>query len=317
VILVTGATGFVGNAVVQRLLADDASRRVIVALRRDKQQWPERVLPRVTGDLEPSTDWSLALEGVSAVVHCAARVHVMADTAANPLLEFRRVNVQGTLNLARQAAAAGARRFVFISSVKVNGEATQPGHPFTADDAPGPLDAYGVSKMEAERGLREIADQTGMEVVIIRPPLVYGPGVKANFAAMMRWLQRGVPLPLGAIHNQRSLVALDNLVDLILTCLTHPAAANQTFLVSDGEDVSTTELLRRMGLALGCPARLIPVPASWLKLAATLVGKQDLAQRLCGSLQVDIEKTRRLLGWTPPLSLDEGLRRAAAGMQNP
>jgi nucleoside-diphosphate-sugar epimerase len=165
--------------------------------------------------------------------------------------------------------------------------------------------------MEAEQGLRELSAETGMEVVIIRPPLVYGPGVKANFAAMMRWLRRGLPLPLGAIHNQRSLVALDNLVDLIVTCLTHPAAANQTFLVSDGEDVSTTELLRRMGQALGRPARLIPFPASWLKLAATLVGKQDVAQRLCGSLQVDIEKTQRLLGWTPPVSLDEGLRRAA------
>jgi UDP-glucose 4-epimerase len=244
-------------------------------------------------------------------MHCAARVHVMAESVADPLAEFRRVNVQGTLNLARQAAAAGVRRFVFVSSIKVNGEATQLGRPFMADDAPAPLDAYGVSKMEAEQGLLETARQTGMEVVIIRPPLVYGPGVKANFAAMMRWLRCGVPLPLGAIHNQRSLVALDNLVDLIVTCLTHPAAANQTFLVSDGEDVSTTELLRRMGQALGRPARLIPVPVSWLKLAATLVGKPDVAQRLCGSLQVDIEKTRRLLVWTPPISLDEGLRRAA------
>jgi UDP-glucose 4-epimerase len=314
-ILVTGATGFVGRAVVQRLLADDESRQVVVAVRRDVQQWPERVLPRVTGDLEPTTDWSVALGGISAVVHCAARVHVMADTAASPLEEFRRVNVQGTLNLARQAAAAGVRRFVFISSIKVNGEATQLGRPFTADDAPAPLDAYGVSKMEAEQGLREIARKTGMEVVIIRPPLVYGPGVKANFSALMRWLRRGVPLPLGAIHNQRSLVALGNLVDLIVTCLTHPAAANQTFLVSDGEDVSTIELLRRMGQALGRPARLVPVPASWLKLAAALVGKQDVAQRLCGSLQVDITKTRRLLGWTLPISLDEGLKKAAEGLR--
>jgi UDP-glucose 4-epimerase len=235
----------------------------------------------------------------------------MADKAADPLEEFRRVNVQGTLNLARQAAAAGVRRFVFISSIKVNGEATQLGRSFTADDAPAPLDAYGVSKMEAEQGLRELAAQTGMEVIIIRPPLVYGPGVKANFAAMMRWLQRGVPLPLGAIHNQRSLVALDNLVDLIVTCHTHPAAANQTFLVSDGEDVSTSELLRRMGQALDRPARLLPVPQSWLKLAAAMVGKSDVAQRLCGSLQVDISKTRQLLSWTPPLSLDQGLKRAA------
>jgi nucleoside-diphosphate-sugar epimerase len=198
-----------------------------------------------------------------------------------------------------------------VSSIKVNGEATLLGRPFSADDAPAPLDAYSLSKMEAEQGLRELAAQTGMEVVIIRPPLVYGPGVKANFAAMMRWLKCGVPLPLGAIHNQRSLVSLDNLVDLIVLCLTHPAAANQTFLVSDGEDVSTTQLLRRMGQALGCPARLVPVPVSVLKLAAAIVGKSDVAQRLCGSLQVDISKTHQLLGWTPPLSLDEGLRRAA------
>ena len=313
-ILVTGATGFVGRALVQRLLAEDESRRVAVAVRRGGQQWPQRVLPRVTGDLEPSTDWSVALGGVSAVVHCAARVHVMSDTAADPLAEFRRVNVQGTLNLARQAAAVGARRFVFVSSIKVNGEATQLGRPFTADDAPAPLDAYGVSKMEAEQGLRELSAQTGMEVVIIRPPLVYGPDVKANFAAMMRWLRRGIPLPLGAIHNQRSLVALDNLVDLIVTCLSHPAAANQTFLVSDGEDVSTTELLQRMGQAMNRQARLIPVPAGMLTQAAALMGKRDVAQRLCGSLQVDIQKTRQLLGWKPPLTLDQGLKKAAQGL---
>lgn len=312
-ILATGATGFVGKAVVQRLLAEDESQRVAVAVRREDPKLSARVLQHVTGDLESTTDWSAALGGISAVVHCAARVHVMADTATNPLDEFRRVNVQGTLNLVRQAAAAGVQRFVFISSIKVNGEVTQLGRPFTADDAPAPLDAYGVSKMEAEQGLREIARQTGMGVVIIRPPLVYGLGVKANFAAMMRWLERGVPLPLGAIHNQRSLIAMDNLVDLIVTCLTHPAAANQTFLVSDGEDVSTTELLRRMGQALGHPARLIPVPASLLKVAAGLVGKGDVAQRLCGSLQVDASKTLELLGWVPPVSLDEGLRRAAAG----
>ena len=309
-ILVTGGNGFVGSAILKRAIKD-GQYGIRATVRQTNSVFPPRVEEVVVGDIAPDTDWSVALGGVSAVVHCAARVHVMADTAANPLDEFRRVNVQGTLNLARQAAAAGVRRFVFVSSIKVNGEGTQPGHPFTPDDVPGPLDAYGVSKMEAEQGLREIAVQSGMEVVIIRPPLVYGLGVKANFQAMMRWLARGVPLPLGAIHNQRSLVALDNLVDLIVTCLTHPAAANQTFLVSDGEDVSTTELLRRMGEALGRPARLIPVPASWLKLAAALVGKPDVAQRLCGSLQVDIEKTRRLLGWSPLLTLDEGLRRAA------
>ena len=308
VVVVTGANGFVGRALCAEIVARGTAVRGIT---RSACDFPSGTESFRVGDIDDSTNWQDALAGCRVVVHLAARVHVMADTAANPLDEFRRINVQGTLNLARQAAAAGVNRFVFISSVKVNGEATLPGQPFAADDAPAPLDAYGISKMEAEQGLREIAFQTGMEVVIIRPPLVYGPGVKANFAAMMRWLRRGIPLPLGAIHNQRSLVALDNLVDLIVTCLTHPAAANQTFLVSDGEDVSTTELLRRMGQAMGRPARLIPVPASWLKLAAAMVGKPDVAQRLCGSLQVDIEKTRRLLGWTPPLSLDEGLRRAA------
>jgi nucleoside-diphosphate-sugar epimerase len=312
VILVTGATGFVGKALVQRLMAANMYPQIAVAVRRaGVRQWPANVLPLVTGDLLPHSDWSDALKGISVVVHCAARVHVMTDTAANPLDEFRRVNVQGTLNLARQAAAAGAQRFIFISSIKVNGEATKLSVPFSADDIPSPMDPYGVSKMEAEQGLHEIAAETDMKVVIIRPPLVYGPGVKANFEAMMRWLSSGVPLPLGAIDNKRSLVALDNLIDLILTCLNHPAAANQTFLVSDGEDLSTTSLLKRMGLALGKPARLIPVPPTALKLGATLFGNPAVAQRLCGSLQVDISKTRRLLDWTPPLSIDEGLKQVA------
>jgi len=307
--LVTGANGFVGRALCATLLVQ--GHEVRGAVRENNAVVTSNVMRIAVGEINKQTDWSAVSAGVEIVIHLAARVHVMADTAANSLEEFRRVNVQGTLNLAQQAAAAGVRRFVFVSSIKVNGEATQLGRPFTADDAPAPLDAYGVSKMEAEQGLREIALQTGMEVAIIRPPLVYGPGVKANFAAMMRWLRRGVPLPLGAIHNQRSLVSLDNLVDLLVTCIKHPAAANQTFLVSDDEDVSTTELLRRMGQALDRPARLIPVPVSWLKLAAAIVGKQDVAQRLCGSLQVDISKTRRLLGWTPPVSLDEDLKKAA------
>ena len=309
-ILISGAGGFVGRALVTELILRDMQVKVAI---RSASQFPSIVEICAIDTIDAETHWRCALQDLDVVIHLAARVHVMHETTADPLTEFRQVNVLGTLNLARQAAAAGVRRFVFVSSIKVNGEATQPGAPFTADDAPAPLDSYGVSKMEAEQGLREIALQTGMEVVIIRPPLVYGPGVKANFAAMMRWLKRGVPLPLSAIHNHRSLVALDNLVDLIVTCLTHPAAANQTVLVADGEDVSTTELLQRMGQAMGRPARLFPVPVSWLKLAAAMVGKPDVAQRLCGSLQVDIEKTRRLLGWTPPISLDEGLKRAAGG----
>ena len=311
-LLVTGANGFVGAAVCKAAASNGFQVRAAI---RSPQRTSNKSQQIVVGDVDANTTWQAALDHCHFVVHTAARVHVMADTTSNPLDEFRRVNVQGTLNLAKHAAAAGVKRFVFISSVKVNGEATTLGSSFEADDTSAPLDAYGVSKMEAEQDLRNLTVKTGMEVVIIRPPLVYGPGVKANFAAMMRWLQRGVPLPLGAIHNQRSLVALGNLVDLIVTCLTHPAAANQTFLVSDGEDVSTTELLRRMGRAMGRPARLIPVPAGVLKLAASLVGKQDMAQRLCGSLQVDIEKTRRLLDWKPPLTLDQGLKKAAEGFR--
>jgi nucleoside-diphosphate-sugar epimerase len=265
--------------------------------------------------LSSDTDWTNALRNVKQVVHLAARVHIMNDTSSDPLAEFRRVNVEGTANLARQAAAAGVQRFVFLSSIKVNGEFTVAGQPFTADDVPAPQDPYGISKHEAEQSLRQIADETGMEVVIIRSPLVYGPGVKANFAAMMRWLARGLPLPLAAAtQNRRSMVALDNLVDLIVTCLHHPAAARQTFLVSDGEDLSTVDLLRRMGVAMGRAARLFYVPTACLKLAAKLVNKPGIYQRLCGSLQLDITKTRQMLGWAPSVSVNEGLQRATEGL---
>lgn len=314
-ILVTGATGFVGSALVQRLMADGTCGGVVAALRRLRVSLPEGVKLVHVGDLLPTTKWGAVLQQVDAVVHCAARVHVMQDGANNPLDAYRHVNVQGTLHLARQAAQAGVRRFVFISSIKVNGEATRPGNPFTADDVPAPIDPYAVSKMEAELGLQDISAQTGIEVVIVRPPLVYGPRVKANFASMMYWLARDLPLPLGAIQNARSMVALDNLVDLLVTCMKHPAATGQTFLVSDDEDVSTTALLRRTAKAMGKDALLVPVPVGLLQLGAALVGKRDVAQRLCGSLQVDISKTRHLLGWSPPLTLDEGLRRAVEGFK--
>jgi UDP-glucose 4-epimerase len=264
---------------------------------------------RIVGDLDANTDWCDALTGVDAIIHCAARVHVMQETVADPLGAFRAVNLAGTEQLARQAAAAGVRRFVFLSSVKVNGEGGSVAYRET--DLPAPQDAYGTSKCEAELGLREIAAGTGLEVVMVRPPLVYGPGVRANFQALMRVLLRGIPLPLGAIHNRRSLVALDNVVDLIVTCIEHPAATNETFLVSDGEDLSTTELIRRLARAMGRPARLIPMPAAVLMAGATLLGKREVARRLCGTLQVNITKVREVLGWTPPVNVDEELRRTA------
>ena len=307
---ITGVNGFVGRALCAEASAYGLTVRGVT---RTNCDLPKSVGRVVVSSIDGSTDWHDALLGSDAVVHLAARVHVMSDAAPDPLTEFRRVNVQGTLNLARQAAASGVRRFIFVSSVKVNGEATRPGAAFKPDDAPAPMDAYGISKMEAEQGLRELAVQTVMEVVIIRPPLVYGPGVKANFAALMRAVQRGWPLPLGAIHNQRSLVALDNLVDFIITCITHPKAANQTFLISDGQDLSTTELVRGMAQAADLPARLLPVPVWVLEWAGRLLGKADAIQRLCGNLQIDSSMARELLGWTPKISVQEGLRRAMNG----
>jgi nucleoside-diphosphate-sugar epimerase len=235
----------------------------------------------------------------------------MDEQATDPLVAFRRVNVEGTLNLARQAVAAGVRRFVFVSSIKVNGELTVKGSPFTADDAPHPVDPYGISKFEAEQGLMALGHESGMEIVIVRPVLVYGPGVKANFLRMMKWVYRGIPLPFGAIHNQRSLVALDNLVDLLATCMKHPAAAGQIFLACDGEDLSTSDLLRRLARALGSPSRLLPVPSFLLIAASVLLGRSELSQRLCGSLQADAGKVQRVLNWTPPLSVDEALKQTA------
>ncbi|MDQ7001761.1 MAG: SDR family oxidoreductase, partial [Ghiorsea sp.] len=251
------------------------------------------------------------LRDVDVIVHTAARVHVMDDAAANPLVEFRKVNVEGTLNLARQAAEAGVKRFVFISSIKVNGETTTGKLPFSPDDSYVTTDPYGLSKLEAEQGLFKMAQEIGMEVVVIRPPLIYGPHVKANFKKLMETVSQGIPLPLGAVHNQRSLVALDNLVDFIVLCTAHPKAANEVFLISDGEDVSTTQLLQKIGKALGKPARLIPVPVGLMRFAAKLLGKADVAERLFGSLQVDSSKARVLLGWQPVVSMDEQLKKTA------
>lgn len=308
-IVLTGANGFVGQAVLQRLLTE--GRETIGWVR--GTPGPHCVQ---SGDLCAEQDFRPALHEGDTLIHAAARVHVMRDAAADPLAEFRRVNTAATLALARQAAACGVRRFVFISSIKVNGEATAPGQAFSADDVPAPLDAYGISKREAEDGLRALAEHSAMEVTIVRPALVYGPGVGANFAALMRLLARGLPLPLGAVtDNRRSLVALDNLVDLLVCCIDHPAAANRTFLVSDGEDLSTTGLLRRLARAMDRPARLLPVAPAVLERVACLLGRADLARRLLGSLQVDIAATRRTLGWAPPIDVDAGLRRTVAALR--
>jgi len=250
------------------------------------------------------------LKSVDVVIHTVARVHVMNDSGNDLLADFRKVNTDATLNLAKQALRAGVKRFIFISSVKVNGEMTECGEPFQPDNSFVPTNPYGLSKYEAEQGLLALAKETGIEVVIIRPPLVYGPGVRANFATMMCWVDKGVPLPFGAIHNQRSLVALDNLVSFIIYCTDHPKAANEVFLISDGKDVSTTELLQKVAKALGKKAWLIPVPVSWMTFIAKLMGKDDVVNRLFGSLQVDSSKARELLGWQPVITMDEQLKKS-------
>ena len=294
-----------GSALIKRLQRDSIAIRC--AVRRDLAPLTQGVDYVVTGELSPEQNWHSALTGIDCVIHLAARVHVMRDETREPIDEYRRINVDATLNLAQQSIQCGVRRFIFISSIKVNGESSESGHPFSCDDHPDPQDAYGISKYEAEIGLRQLAENTGMEVIIIRPPLVYGPGVKANFLSIMKLIHLGIPLPLGSVYNQRSLVALDNLVDLIVTCIDHPKAVNQTFLVSDCEDMSTTQLLQRIGQALGKPARLIPVPVGLMTIIAKLLWQGAVAQRLFGSLRVDSSRTRDILGWKPVVTVHEAL----------
>lgn len=312
-ILLTGANGFIGARLAE-YLSENSQHNLTCAVRRQTLAVNGRLF--LFNGLTRDTDWAGGLVGQEVVVHVAARAHIMKDEVSDPLSEYRKINVEGTMNLARQAAQAGVRRFVFLSSIKVNGEGTLPGSYYTADDSPAPEDAYGVSKMEAEQELWEVSRRTGMEIVIIRPPLVYGPGVKGNFASLMKLVEKGFPLPLGAVHNERSLVALDNLVDLVALCIEHPAAANEVFLASDGQDLSTTDLIRRVARAMGKSARLIAVPSSMLMFGASMLRKRTLAQRLLGSLQVDISKTKNLLGWTPLLSVDEGLERCCLTNRN-
>jgi nucleoside-diphosphate-sugar epimerase len=307
-VLVTGANGFVGRALCGRL-AEDA-HAVVPAVRGACGLAGEVIV----GDIDGEPAWRSALGNCDAVVHLAARVHVMHDTAINPLTLYRATNTDATLNLARQAAKVGAKRFVYLSSIKVNGEATEPDRPFHADDPPVPEDAYAISKYEAEQGLMVIAKETGMEVVIIRSPLVYGPGVKGNFASLVKWVRNGLPLPFGALKNKRSLVALDNLVSFIALCADRaksPTAANKVFLISDGEDVSTTELLHLVAMAYGKKVFFIPVPQGWLNIVAKMLGKAEAASRLLGSLVVDNSPARDVLGWHPVVTMEEQLRKMA------
>lgn len=302
--LVTGASGFVGRALCAELLAREQSVRAVL---RTESNLPGNIEQVLIKSVHSKTDWTEALQGIDVVVHLAARVHIMHDDADHPLEEFRRVNVAGTEHLARSAAANGVKRLVYVSSIKVNGESTSKGKKMIETDVPSPQDPYGISKMEAEQALLRTAQETGLEVVIVRPPLVYGAGVKGNFAQMLKVLAKNVPLPLNSVENQRSLVYVGNLVDALILCATHPAAVGQTYLVSDGEDISTPDLLRQLGAAMGHPARLLPCPLILLKLAAQLVGKSGQIDRLLGSLQIDNRKIRNELNWAPPYSLEHGL----------
>lgn len=306
-VLVTGGSGFVGRVLLSHLAAAGHS---VSATARNNGDISEQDVQEVIADVTDSASLVSATTGMDVVVHCAGRAHVMREESCNPLEVYRRINTTGTIALANAAIESGVKRFVFISSIKVCGEVTHSSHPFKASDVPCPTDPYSCSKFEAEQALLKLAKVSKMDVVIIRPPLVYGPNVKGNFASMLRWVKAGIPLPLGSIDNKRSLVGVDNLVSLIATCIDHPRAKNEVFLAGDGEDLSTSDLLRRLAKAIHTKPRLIPVPPAWLIFAATLLGKKAVAQRICGYLQVDISKSQSLLGWEPPISVDEGLRRS-------
>lgn len=313
-ILVTGATGFVGGALCGALIKRGCSVRVAL---RDPEKFANTACEMVrVPTIEAGTDWTEGLRGMATVMHLAARVPGIQDDITNPLEEFRKVNVVGTEHLARSAAASGVKRFVYVSTIKVHGEVTPGEEKLTEASAASSQDPYGVSKLEAEQALHRVAAETGLEIVIVRPPLVYGAGVKGNFAQMIKVLARGIPLPLASVHNLRSLVYVENLVDVLILCARHPKAAGQTYLVSDGEAISTPDLLRQLGAALGYPARLFPCPPALLKLAGRLTGKSEQVERLLGSLQVDTGKIRRELGWTPPHTLQQGLQATSEWYRN-
>lgn len=307
-ILITGATGFVGSHLLQMALAQN--RQVICPVRTQNSA-TDAWVSHISG-IDSKTDWQAHLTNVNTVIHCAARVHVMNDTAADPLLAFREVNLYGSLRLAEQAAAAGVSQFIYLSSIKVNGELTSDGTAFTEDDTPQASDPYGISKQEAETALLKLGQRTGMAITIIRPPLVYGKGVAANFLSLLIWVKKQFPLPLASIHNQRSFVFVKNLCDFILHCVQNPQAFNQIFLISDGKDLSTTELLQEAAKALEVPSRLLPCPVSVIRFGARLLGKSNIADRLCQSLRVDSSKAREQMRWMPPYTVQQGLRESAA-----
>lgn len=308
-ILVTGSSGFVGGSLIRKL-----SPHSVSLLGRHRSESNE--LPYYYGVIDDKSCYAKALTNVEVLIHCAARAHVMNDGSSSPLDAFREVNTRGTLNLAKQAAVAGVKRFIFISSIKVNGESTELGLPFKPSDLYIPTDPYGLSKYEAERGLHNLADETGMEIVIIRPPLVYGPGVKANFAALMKLSSYRLPLPFGGItNNLRSMVYVENLVDLIITCVEHPKAANRVFLVSDDQDISTTDMLKLFHQSFGKSDLMIPIPVSWFQLVGKVTGKSAVVERLCGSLQVDITDTKQLLNWKPPINISDGFLKTVQHFQ--
>lgn len=306
-ILLTGSNGFISR----HLLHDLKNKKKCKLLGRGNNLNAEFDC-YYQKEVNSKEDYKEVLCNVSCIVHCAARVHLMTDDSLEPLEDYREVNTAGSLNLARQAVEAGVKRFIFLSSIKVNGEATQLGKPFTSGDARQPEDDYGQSKSEAEEQLLQLAEETGLEVVIIRPTLVYGPGVKANFASLMSLVSKGSPLPFGAItNNKRSLVSVKNLVDLIVTCIDHPKAVNQVFLVSDDNDLSTASMVKHMATALGKANRLLPIPLWCYHLLGKLCGKQNVVERLLGSLQVDISHTRKVLDWKPPQTVEEGFKETA------
>lgn len=304
--LITGANGFLGSAIVKRLrLEGDAE--LYLAVRNFNHALLEGVSVHPGLDLQDLDNWGADIFDVDVVIHAAARVHVMVESAINPLHEYRLLNTIATLELAKKSVASGVKRFIYISTIKVNGDETAGGRKFTPEDLPNPSDDYAMSKHEAEEGLIRISKESKMEVVIVRPVLVYGPGVKGNFLALINFIYKEVPIPLGLVKNFRSLVSIDNLVDFILRCAHHPAAANQIFLISDGEDLSTPQLIDRISSAMRVKSRLIKIPLWLLSISLKLIGKEGYSRRLFNSLQVDISKSQQLLGWDPPATIDESL----------